>query len=173
MSHLLPNVPPASAESDEEANEIIGAPAPQLEPDAMGFKKQATGRVISENEVFPDKAPPPPVVHHVQPTTRAKRKVSQKQLEHLAKARVIAAAKRANRKSVPQAPVQAPPVQEVPDTSDADMYAFAESLIDRYEERRSVRKSARQPAKKVEQAPVPPPQPSQADIDYAFYSKYF
>ena len=169
MSHLLPNVP-AAVSDEEEENELITAPPPPLQEDAMGFKRQPPQRMIPESEVFQDKAP----VVHPQPTSRVKRKVSQKQLEHLAKCREIAAQKRATRKSQQPQPQAQPqpqpqPQQQQQQQPQVDLDSFADLVIDRYEQRRQVRDAPRVRRTRQQQ---PPPQ-TQEDKDYEFWKQYF
>ena len=182
MSDLLPQVDPASSEEEEIANEeneieiINGA-----EGELQVLEPPDVKRHVPEQEVFPALE-----VHPVR--QKKKRPVSQKQLEHLARCRKLAAAKRAAKRA--EKPSSSEPAQEMVAqvnqprkpaqyTAD-DMEAFADQVLDKYQSRRSQGKkqSRAEPIRERrtaarEAVDVTAAVKSREDEAYEFWSAYF
>jgi hypothetical protein len=165
MSDLLPEVPPPNTSDEEEEQEQeqqvqIGTGE---EGEVQVYEPPEVKRHVLESEVFPDMQ-----IKEVAPAKlpKPKRKPSKKQLEHLARARKIAADKRA------RVPKKTPAARYTAH----DMEQFASEVLDKYVSNQHHEARRTKPvAQPVVVAPIQPAVPvkSQEDQNYEFWQQYF
>lgn len=187
MSDLLPvvEVPPEQKNKNEEPELPPPQPEMHTEKDGSLQIRMIPGEEpppVRSEDVFPDLMPAKPV--------KKKRTASVKQLAHLKKAREIAMARRKANREAKDAEKQASlpipiPVHHEPDTSShegyTDLQEFADIVIERYEERQSKARKAKQVTHAPEPDPAPAPIAAQFaankaggnDAAYEFWQQFF
>ena len=167
MSDLLPQVPERESSDEDEPVENEVHVTTGEEGEVQVYEPPETKRYVSEAEVFPDMqvkaiAPVPP--------KKIKRKPSQKQLEHLARCRKLAAEKRQSKVKTPKVKHNATPVKYY---TAQDMENFASDVLDRYS--RTAPQAVAPPAPPPAAPAAAPPvvEKSQDDKNYEFWKQYF